>query len=72
MYHYIDLKSNQIYNTCVGYGLENDVCPAHGAICTGFSNVDGLATYGGYGDQARAVRFAIEQADNIHPYCPDN
>lgn len=68
-YHYIEDDGTYTY-TCVGYGLETEVCPAHKMVCVGFEESSGLPTYGWYGEQARAVKKAVNEAGNVYPLCP--
>lgn len=68
-YHYIEDDGTYTY-TCVGYGLESEVCPAHKMVCVGFEETSGLPTYGWYGEQARAVKKAINEQGNVYPTCP--
>merc|ERR1719461_186226 len=68
-YYYIEDDGSYTY-TCVGYGLETEVCPAHKMVCVGFEEETGLPTYGWFGEQARAVKMAINGASNVYPTCP--
>jgi len=68
-YYYIEDDGTYTY-TCVGYGLETEVCPAHKMVCVGFEEETGLPTYGWFGEQARAVKMAINEASNVYPTCP--
>lgn len=68
-YYYIEDDGSYTY-TCVGYGLETEVCPAHKMVCVGFEETSGLPTYGWFGEQARAVKKAINDYDNVYPACP--
>jgi len=68
-YYYIEDDGTYTY-TCVGYGLETEVCPAHKMVCVGFEEETGLPTYGWFGEQARAVKMAINGASNVYPTCP--
>jgi len=68
-YYYIEDDGSYTY-TCVGYGLETEVCPAYKMVCVGFEETSGLPTYGWFGEQARAVKKAINDYDNVYPACP--
>lgn len=68
-YHYIEDDGTYTY-TCVGYGLETEVCPSYKTTCVGFEETSGLPTYGWFGEQARAVKKALNEADNVYPTCP--
>lgn len=68
-YHYIEDDGSYTY-TCVGYGHETEVCPSYKMVCVGFEETSGLPTYGWFGEQARAVKKAINDYNNVYPMCP--
>jgi len=68
-YYYIEDNGQYTY-TCVGYGHETEVCPSYKMVCVGFEETSGLPTYGWFGEQARAVKKAINNYGNVYPTCP--
>jgi len=68
-YYYIEDNGQYTY-TCVGYGHETEVCPSYKMVCVGFEETSGLPTYGWFGEQARAVKIALNNYGNVYPSCP--
>jgi len=69
-YYWIESETEYTF-TCVGYGLETDVCPSHKMVCVGFEENTGLPSYGWIGQQSKAVILATQQLSNVHPQCPN-